>query len=351
MWLISTLLFIGILALLAYLDSKKPKNYPPGPKWLPILGSALEVYKYRKKTGTLSLATNELAKKYGQVLGLRIGKDRIVFAYGFEAIREFLLKEELSGRPQGPFYELRTWGKRRGIMLTDEDFWQEQRRFVLRHLREFGFGSRNMSSLIEEEAEIMVNHLKKKIEDNHGWCEIRMDRLFGIHILNTLWTMMAGTRYSPEDKELKDLQIVLTELFANIDMGGTLFSHFPFLRYVAPEFSGYNMYIKTHMGIWKLLNEELRKHKETYNPEDIRDFMDVYLKMLDSPEKNETFTEIQLLAICLDLFMAGSETTSKSLGYCFLYLLLNPHIQKKAQEEIDRVVGSARLPSLNDRPE
>jgi len=62
------------------------------------------------------------------------------------------------------------------------------------------------------------------------------------------------------------------------------------------------------------------------------------------------YSESQLLAICMDMFMAGSETTSKSLGFGFLYLLLNPEVQKKAQEEIDRVVGRDRLPTLNDRP-
>lgn len=60
--------------------------------------------------------------------------------------------------------------------------------------------------------------------------------------------------------------------------------------------------------------------------------------------------EQQLLAICMDMFMAGSETTSKSLGFGFLYMLLNQDVIKKAQEEIDRVVGRDRLPTLNDRP-
>lgn len=60
--------------------------------------------------------------------------------------------------------------------------------------------------------------------------------------------------------------------------------------------------------------------------------------------------ESQLLAICMDLFMAGSETTTKSLGFCFLYLLLYPDVQRRAQSEIDAVVGRGRLPTLNDRP-
>lgn len=61
------------------------------------------------------------------------------------------------------------------------------------------------------------------------------------------------------------------------------------------------------------------------------------------------FTESQLLAICIDLFMAGSETTSKALDFCFLYLILFPNVQKKAQEEIDKIIGHERFPSLADR--
>lgn len=51
----------------------------------------------------------------------------------------------------------------------------------------------------------------------------------------------------------------------------------------------------------------------------------------------------------MDLFMAGSETTSKALSFGFLYLLLFPHVQRKAQEELDRVLGD-RFPTLADRP-
>ena len=33
----------------------------------------------------------------------------------------------------------------------------------------------------------------------------------------------------------------------------------------------------------------------------------------------------------------------------FLVLTLNPGVQRKAQEEIDKIVGSDRLPTLGDR--
>lgn len=77
--------------------------------------------------------------------------------------------------------------------------------------------------------------------------------------------------------------------------------------------------------------------------------MDVYLSVLESKNCSDTFSESQLLAICVDLFIAGSETTSNTLSFCFLYLILFPDVQKKAQEELDKVVGRERLPTLADR--
>jgi hypothetical protein len=86
-----------------------------GPKWLPILGSALTVSSLRKQTGYLYRATICLAESYGPIVGLKVGKDRQVVCCGYNAIKEMLTKEEFDGRPQGPFYETRTWGTRRGI--------------------------------------------------------------------------------------------------------------------------------------------------------------------------------------------------------------------------------------------
>jgi len=51
----------------------------------------------------------------------------------------------------------------------------------------------------------------------------------------------------------------------------------------------------------------------------------------------------------LDLFIAGAETTSTTLTWEFLLLALNPEKQQKLYEEIKRVVGTSRLPSLTDR--
>ncbi|KAG6899467.1 hypothetical protein C0993_010110 [Termitomyces sp. T159_Od127] len=49
-------------------------------------------------------------------------------------------------------------------------------------------------------------------------------------------------------------------------------------------------------------------------------------------------------------FLAGADTTVSTMSTCVLGLIKNPDALRKAQEEIDRVVGSSRLPDFDDEP-
>ncbi|KAI9260234.1 cytochrome P450, partial [Sporodiniella umbellata] len=64
-------------------------------------------------------------------------------------------------------------------------------------------------------------------------------------------------------------------------------------------------------------------------------------------EKN-TLTELQI-AYFIALFVgAGSETTTSTLEWAFAYLANHPEIQDKAYEEIQRVIGTDKLPRFKD---
>ena len=49
------------------------------------------------------------------------------------------------------------------------------------------------------------------------------------------------------------------------------------------------------------------------------------------------------------LFSGGSDTTVSSMACFFLAMTKYPDVQQKAQEELDRVIGSERLPGFDDR--
>jgi cytochrome P450 family 2 subfamily U polypeptide 1 len=54
--------------------------------------------------------------------------------------------------------------------------------------------------------------------------------------------------------------------------------------------------------------------------------------------------------ICMDLFSAGTETTSSTIGYCIRYMVQHPAVQSKLRQELLREVGAQRLPSMDDMP-
>lgn len=53
----------------------------------------------------------------------------------------------------------------------------------------------------------------------------------------------------------------------------------------------------------------------------------------------------------LDLFVAGSETTSNSLEYSILLMILNPEVQNKVRAEIDEIVGRQKIANFSDKQE
>lgn len=115
-------LFVVVLLLLW--GMKKPKNFPKGPTWFPVIGSALSVARSRKQTGMLITGIRKIAAdnfpKEKDVVGFKVGKDKVVFSFSTESLLEMFMNPDLDGRPYGPFYETRTWNLRRGILLTDE---------------------------------------------------------------------------------------------------------------------------------------------------------------------------------------------------------------------------------------
>ncbi|KAG6855686.1 hypothetical protein H0H87_012075 [Tephrocybe sp. NHM501043] len=70
-------------------------------------------------------------------------------------------------------------------------------------------------------------------------------------------------------------------------------------------------------------------------------------------ENEKSMTEAELLDVKLaasSMYGGGADTTVSAEYAFFLAMTLNPEVQKKAQAEIDAVIGSDRLPTLADRP-
>jgi cytochrome P450 len=65
-------------------------------------------------------------------------------------------------------------------------------------------------------------------------------------------------------------------------------------------------------------------------------------------EKGE-WSSIEYSHLIAELLTAGTETTATTLQWVFKVAVLNPDPLKRAQEEIDRVVGRNRLPAWEEQ--
>jgi len=104
------------------------------------------------------------------------------------------------------------------------------------------------------------------------------------------------------------------------------------------------------------LKKVIDDHQQSFDKDNIRDFIDAYLLEISKTDQNDTGSSFhpdngiyQLMGTLVDLFAAGSETTSSSLTWAILFMVRNLDIQTKVREEILRLIGSNRVPSLKDR--
>ncbi|XP_014242399.1 probable cytochrome P450 305a1 [Cimex lectularius] len=336
------LISFAIILIWQGIGSKK-KKFPPGPIKLPILGNGALVKKYSHTYGGLHNAFHKMCEMYNtDILGLKLGKDYVVVVQSESLIEEVFSREQFQARPDTFFIRLRSMGTRKGITMTDGALWCEQRAFAVRHMHNLGLGKSQMEFLINEEMQILFSFLKNGLNVNLKNCISKC-------VLNVLWAMVTGSRFLNEDT-LESLISFMGQRAKAFDMAGGVLCQFPWIRYIAPEWSGYNLIKKLNKQFKTMILDIIDKHKRTYDKEVTRDFIDAFLHEMYNNENTDTsFTDDQLIMVCLDFFIAGSQTTSSTLDFALLQMIVFPHIQQKVHDEIDLVLEKRNPVLFSDK--
>ena len=56
-----------------------------------------------------------------------------------------------------------------GIFTTDGQMWVEQKRFALKHLKDFGFGKIGVQGVIQDEVEDLVKCFSRVVNQDFRW--------------------------------------------------------------------------------------------------------------------------------------------------------------------------------------
>uniref|UniRef100_A0A182JAI0 Uncharacterized protein n=1 Tax=Anopheles atroparvus TaxID=41427 RepID=A0A182JAI0_ANOAO len=298
--------------------------------------------------GMLANVCDKLAEYHGSsVIGMKLGRERIVVCLGYNEVKEALLNEAFQGRPDNFFIRLRTLGTRLGITCTDGPFWHEQRSFVTRHLREAGYGRQAMHIQIQNELQELVNVIQDRNEE-----PLWPGSILANSVINVFWTIVTGKRVPREDDRLQRLVSLLQMRSKAFDVSGGALNQLPWLRFVAPEWSGYNLVRRFNKQLIEFFTPTIEEHHRSFTEDSSSDdLIYAYIKEMrerkDEPETN--FNDLQLTMIILDIFIAGGQTTSTTLDLAFMMMIVYPDVQAKIHEEIDSNLAPEATPHYEDR--
>lgn len=197
-----------------------------------------------------------------------------------------------------------------------------------------------------------LNELRSLISDTQGQPLWPGKEILPPSVINILWTFTTGKRIDRNDPRLLRFLDLLQKRSKAFDMAGGVLSQMPWLRFFAPEKTGYNLIKNLNSEFYAFFMEIIQEHLNTYTEQKANDdLIYAYIKEMKQQENNSatTFTITQLIMVILDIFIAGSQTTSITIDLSLMITLMRPELAEKCYQEIHSVLGDDGVPNYADR--
>ncbi|XP_043841075.1 cytochrome P450 2C44-like [Dromiciops gliroides] len=344
LWGLSSTILLACVLFLIFLSlwsqGFKKGKLPPGPTPLPFVGNILQL-DFKNMTATFS----ELAEKYGPIYTLYMGTQRVVVLHGYSITKEALVDQGDVFMERGDMPIFDDMLKGQGVVFSHGERWKQIRRFSLMTLRNFGMGKRSIEERVQEEAQCLVEELRKTKGQPTDPTFI-----LGCAPCNVICSILFNDRFQYNSEKFLYIMNLLNENFHLLNKPWSqLYNFLPAFRVHLP---GEHKRISQNVKEMKhFILERVKEHQKNLDPNNPQDYIDCFLSKMQQ-EKDNPQSEFDLENLVMtgaDLFGAGTETTSSTLRHGLLLILKHPEVQAKIHEEIDRVIGQNRVPSIKDR--
>ncbi|KAK3542291.1 hypothetical protein QTP86_021970, partial [Hemibagrus guttatus] len=231
------------------------------------------------------------------------------------------------------------------VVLSNGYLWKNQRKFVLTHLRYFGEGKKTLELSIQQESIFLCDAFKA--EQGPFDPQIYLNNA----ISNIISALVFGHRFEYHDENFQKVLRLDIEAVILAGLSRTqLYNAFPHLFNYLP--GPHQKMFSNYAKIVEFLKEEIRKHKEDWDPSNPRDYIDSFLQEMEKRKSDPQagFNIDTLVIAMLDLFEAGTESAATTIRWGLLFMMKYPEIQKKVQAEIDNMIGQSRQASMADKP-
>ncbi|CAD5214541.1 unnamed protein product [Bursaphelenchus xylophilus] len=344
-----------IVALIAtYNFYWKRRNLPPGPTPVPILGNMIELQRSTHWPDVFM----QWSKKYGSIFTYWMGEVPIIAITDYKTIHKVFIKdgESFNDRFTLGTLDQMCRGGEFGLIFASWKWARDHRRFGLRVFRDFGVGKNQMQENILDETVTLLENIEAARKVNEEFDLFPFSDIAVGSIINNL---LFGYRFTQNNKEdefhrmkvhLHDWMTLFNSPLTRVWIAAGFVHKLPFFKTHCQKL------IDVYTNIFKDMDRNIAEHKERLHADghtEARDYVDAYLmeveKMEARGEDTSLFTDVQLKNMAFDFWLAGQETTSTTITWGIAYLIHNVHVQEKAFEELDRVIGSDRLITMADK--
>ncbi|XP_026113742.1 cytochrome P450 1B1-like [Carassius auratus] len=320
----------------------------PGPFSWPVIGNAAQL-------GTSPhFYFTRMAKKYGDVFQIKLGSRDVVVLNG-DAIKEALIKKavDFAGRPDFASFRFVSNGKSMAFGNYSQ-WWKLHRKIAHSTVRNFSTANIHTKQTFEkhivcEIGELIRLFLNKTREQQY----FEPHRYLVVSVANTMSAVCFGNRYSFDDEEFQQV-VGRNDQFTKTVGAGSIVDVMPWLQYFPNP-------IKTLFDQFKTLNKEFNEfidskvaeHRETLLLSLVRDMTDAFIVALDKGLSGGpgVFLDKEYVPPTIaDIFGASQDTLSTALQWIILLMVRYPEVQKRLQEDVDKVADRSRLPTIADQP-
>ncbi|KAL0428978.1 UNVERIFIED_CONTAM: cytochrome [Sesamum radiatum] len=309
---------------------RKSAYFPPGPNPLPIIGNILELGQKPHQ----SLA--KLSKIYGPLMRLKLGTITTVVVSSPEIARIVLQKYDqvFSSRHQVDAIRALDHQKHSVVWLPVDSHWRKLRKLCRENMfsvqrldRSQGLRREKLRSLRDYVKECSVNGEAVNIG--------RVEFTTSLNLMSaSLFSMEFATLGSADSsEEFRDIVLGIMSLIGKPNLA----DYFPILRLVDPHgiFRDNTSYFKKCFAIFDEIIRQRLQNSDTSMPKN--DMLEALLQINQKNESELSFYDIKHLL--LDLFVAGTDTTSSTVEWAMTELLRSPDKMSKARNELRDVVG------------
>ncbi|XP_008320758.1 cytochrome P450 1B1-like [Cynoglossus semilaevis] len=342
--LVASFVFLFCLEACLWVRNLRQKRRLPGPFAWPVVGNAMQL----GQTPHTTFA--RLAKKYGSVYQIRLGRSDIVVLNGDKAIRQALIEHstEFAGRPNFVSFQMVSGG-RSLTFTTYSKQWKLHRKIAQTKLRDFSSATSQTKSAFEQHITVEALELVKIfLSHSSNGRHFNPSQKFTIAAANIMCALCFGKRYGHDDLEFRNLLQKL-ERFGETVGAGSLVDVMPWLQnFPNPVRSVYENFKTLNEEFFSYVKDKVDEHRESFTPDVVRDMSDSIINVIEHNEDcglSKEFVE----STVTDLIGAGQDTVSTSLQWILILLVKHPDMQRKVHELMDKVVGPDRLPTIEDR--